>query len=391
VVSKSDASKSDSSSGEIDPDDPDDRKEPSQKPVRHIFRWDLDKTYLHTDFDTMRDLIRTALQKPEEKVNVPGAVALLRELTRDEEHSRALVTFISGSPTQMRATLERKFEIDGIHPDAFILKPTLQHILRGRFRAVRGQVGYKLGALLKLRETSPTAPETFFGDDAEQDAFIYSLYADIAAGTIDREQLVEILNEAEVYETSADAILDHFDRTPTADNVERIFIHLEKRSAPGRFWVFGPRLVPIINYFQAALVLYADEVIGVDALVRVASEMLEHSDYGLLELANSLQDLARRRHLNMDVLNQLARDWELATDEAAHEAAAGPQAAKHAAELRNALPAGFVDRLIARVRALAPRTQLPGREWEGPVDYLEVLRTDRKVRESVQPPKGLFS
>jgi hypothetical protein len=346
--------------------------EVDELPVRHIFRWDLDKTYLRTEFDTVRDLIRTALQKPEEKVNVPGAVALLRELTREKEQTRALVTFISGSPSQMRNTLERKFELDGIRPDAFILKPTLKNILTGRFRAVRGQVGYKLDSLLRLRAMSQLAPETLFGDDAEQDAFIYSLYADLAAGTVDEEQLVAILDEAEVYDVTAESILSHFANTRVHDNVQRIFIHLDRRSAPGRFWVFGPRLIPIINYFQAALVLYADEVIAADGLIRVASEMIERDDYGLVELANSLQDLARRRHVDMSVLDRLAEEWE-------------------SAEHQKALPPGFLERLIARVRALSPRVQSVTREWEGPVDYIEVLRADRKMRESVQPKKGLFS
>ncbi|AWV88322.1 phosphatase domain-containing protein [Bradymonas sediminis] len=349
--------------------------------VRHIFRWDLDKTYLHTDFDTIRDLIRTALQKPEEKVTVPGAVALLRELSRPDKDSRALVTFISGSPTQMRETLERKFEIDGIRPDAFILKPTLRNLLKGHFRAIRGQVGYKLNALLTLRENSPFAPETFFGDDAEQDAFIYSLYADIAAGTVDRAQLEEILRQSQVYEATAQTILARFERTTKRDTVQRIFIHLEAGSSPGRFLVFGPRLVPIANYFQAAVILYGDGVIKVDSVARVAAELLQHPKYDMQELAVSLQDLARRRHLNMDVLKRLAEDWRQATRDFPDD----PDADAKARELRNTFPKEFIERFIIKVRALAPRNQNPMPEWTGPVDYLEVLRTDRAMRHSVQP------
>ncbi|MFW5967222.1 MAG: phosphatase domain-containing protein [Persicimonas sp.] len=343
-----------------------------EAPVRHIFRWDLDKTYLRTEFDTVRDLIRTALQAPEEKVNVPGAVALLRELTRDHDGGRALVTFVSRSPSQMRKTLERKFEIDGIRPDAFILKPTLRNILKGRFRAVRGQVGYKLDALLRLRMRAPSAPETLFGDDAEQDAFIYSLYADLAAGRVGREDLVAILDEAQVYESTAEAILARFEDLRVEDNVDRIFIHLDRHTAPGRFWVFGPRLVPITNYFQAAVVLYADGVMGPRGLVRVADEMIEGNGYGIMELANSLQDLARRRHVDMAVFDRLAEQWKGVDD-------------------HDALPPDFLERLIGRVKALAPRVQHVSREWEGPVDYLEVLRADRKMRERVQPDSGLFS
>ena len=47
---------------------------------RLIARWDLDKTYLRTDFDTVRDLVRTAIERPDQKRTVPGAAALLREL-----------------------------------------------------------------------------------------------------------------------------------------------------------------------------------------------------------------------------------------------------------------------------------------------------------------------
>ena len=342
-------------------------------PVRHIFRWDLDKTYLRTEFDTIRDLIKTALQKPEEKVNVPGSVALLRELTRERDMSRVLVTFISGSPSQMRATLEKKFEIDGIKPDAFVLKPTLQNILKGRFKAVRGQVGYKLDSLLRIRALSPTAPETMFGDDAEQDAFIYSLYADLAAGRIDRETLIDILEEAEVYEPTIESILGGFEGMKVEDTVQRIFIHLDRRSPPGRFWVFGPRVIPIANYFQAALVLYDDGVLDMQGVLRVAAGMIENDDYGMLDLANSLQDLTRRRHVHVDALDRFIEELD-------------------AFEGTMPLPTGFVQRLMTRVRALSPLSQAPDREWEGPVDYLEVLRADRKLRESVQEKKsGLFS
>jgi hypothetical protein len=350
----------------------------ADNPIRHIYRWDLDKTYLRTDFDTVRDLIRTAMQKPEEKVNVPGVVTLLKELTRPTPEGRAMVTFISGSPSQMRNKLERKFELDGIEPDVFILKPTLENILKGRFRAVRGQVGYKLDTLLRVREHSPEAPETMFGDDAEQDAFIYSLYADLCAGLVDAATLAVILEEAQVYPITRDSILSRFETLRQDANVGRIFIHLDRRSAPGRFWVLGPRVVPITNYYQAALVLYADGVIAADSVMRVASGMVENDGYGLVELANSFQDLLRRRHLDRLTLQRLSTEL--------------PESGAY-----TSVSAQFVERLLSRMRALAPRGEEPTRpKWEGPPDYLDVLRADRKMREAIKerrhlPGSGLFS
>jgi hypothetical protein len=336
-----------------------------EAPVRHIFRWDLDKTYLRTEFDSVRDLIRTALQKPEEKINVPGADGLLRELTRPDEAGRSVLTFISGSPEQMRRTLEQKFELDGVRPDAFILKPQLRLLLKGKFRAIRGQIGYKLDALLRVRGMTPLGPETLFGDDAEQDAFIYSLYGDLVGDRIDIDTLTEILQAANVYPDTRDLILERARTTPRQDTVTRIFINLDRRSAPGRFLPFGPRVIPITNYFQAALVLMRDSVLSPAGLVRMASGMVRTAGYGIPELANSFQDMGRRGLLGAEVVEML-------------------EDARDGFEDLEDVPRDFPERLLSRLRALSPRSDLPERDWEGPPDYLEILEADREMREALE-------
>ena len=137
--------------------------------TRHIARWDLDKTYLRTEFDTLRDLVKTAFERADEKRTNPGAATLLREMVR----SGMSVHILSGSPEQMRRRLEDKLRLDGILWDSFTLKPNLQNVLRLRFRAVKDQLGYKLPALLQARLRARPATdsellrETLFGDDAE--------------------------------------------------------------------------------------------------------------------------------------------------------------------------------------------------------------------------------
>src|SRR5207237_1725707 len=163
----------------------------------HIFRWDLDKTYLRTDFSSLRALLRTALEKAEEKQNVPGTAALLRELRAAGKHG---IFFISGSPREMRKVIERKLRIDGVEVDGLTFKPNLQNLLRGRFRALREQVSYKLPALLEARaQIGASVPETLFGDDAEADAFIYSLYADFLAGRASADLVREVLVRVGAY------------------------------------------------------------------------------------------------------------------------------------------------------------------------------------------------
>ena len=101
----------------------------------HIARWDLDKTYLRTEFDTLRDLVKTALERPDQKRTNPGASTLLREMVR----AGVRVHILSGSPEQMRRRLEDKLRLDGITWDSFTLKPNLKNVLRLRFRAVKDQ------------------------------------------------------------------------------------------------------------------------------------------------------------------------------------------------------------------------------------------------------------
>jgi hypothetical protein len=261
-------------------------------PPKKIYRWDLDKTYLRTEFDTFRQLLRTAMEKAGEKVAVPGAAALIRELRSGQD---ARVCIISGSPTQMRAVLEEKLRLDGVEWDELVLKDAVRSLLRGRFKALRGQLGYKLPALLESRaHTHPEAQEVLFGDDAEADAFIYSLYADLLAGRVDERVLTEILAAAEVYPDDRRRILAAWKALAPCDPVGRIFIRLDRLTPPHYFTRYGPRVVPVFNYFQAALVLMADRHLTAAQVIRVASEMIQHAGYNLLSLANSFQDLMRR-------------------------------------------------------------------------------------------------
>ena len=74
----------------------------------------------------------------------------------------------------------------------------------------------------------------------------------------------------------------------------RIFIRLDRHSPTARFDRYGPRLVPIYNYLQAALVLVEDGFLEAEAATRVALEMVDQFDYSLDAMRNSLEDLLRR-------------------------------------------------------------------------------------------------
>ncbi|MGD0676573.1 MAG: hypothetical protein ABSC94_14230 [Polyangiaceae bacterium] len=266
----------------------------------HIARWDLDKTYLRTDFDTLRDMVKTAFERPDQKRTNPGASTLLREMVR----AGIRVHILSGSPEQMRRRLEDKLRLDGVTWESFTLKPNLQNLLRLRFRAVRDQLGYKLPALLRARvaveetaEAGMICRETLFGDDAEADAYVYSLYADVVGGRVGEDVLLRVLQRGRVYEDVVAEAMAAARSVTHAEAVERILIHLERQTPPDDFRTYGPRVVPFYNYLQAAFVLHEDRRLSADAVLRVAVELVTEHRFDGDSLARSYLDLARRGHL----------------------------------------------------------------------------------------------
>jgi hypothetical protein len=325
----------------------------------HIARWDLDKTYLRTEFDTLRDMVATALERPDQKRTNPGASTLLREMVR----AGIRVHILSGSPEQMRRRLEDKLRLDGVTWDTFTLKPNLQNLLRFRFRAVRDQLGYKLPALLRARAAlAPSAEgaepprETLFGDDAEADAYVYSLYADVLAGRVDEETLVRVLQRGRLYEDMVTSSLSSVRTLARGDIVERIFIHLERQTPPDDFRLYGPRIVPFYNYLQAAFALHEDARLGPDAVLRVAVELVTEHRFDGDALARSYQELGRRGHLRgagIDALEAALANWVAQAE----------------------LPAGAeLTTLIARLPALARAARARFRAEEQPLpDYVNMV------------------
>jgi len=278
---------------------------------RHIARWDLDKTYLKTEFSSMRDLVKTALELPFEKRAHPGAASLIRELSRGGSQ----IDILSGSPEQMRKGVEAKLRLDGVRWDSLTLKPNLSNVLRLRFRAVRDQLGYKLPALVqaRMRVHDDVPPvETLFGDDAEADAFVYSLYADILAGRVSRELLSAICARGRMYEDVFEKLTHDVDKLGVVGTVvERILIHLEGQTVPDEFDVYGDRVVPFYNYLQAAFVVYDDGRLPATGVLQVAAELLTEHRFDGEALARSYLDLAKRGRIignGLEALGDALRD-----------------------------------------------------------------------------------
>jgi len=283
------------------------RSNPPATPL--VCRWDLDKTYLRSEFTTLRQLLRTAFERPEQKVDVPGVAELIRALKAAAESrgQTALVYFVSASPPQIGKSIRAKLALDGVPYDGIVFKNQLEHLRRGKFRNLREHVGFKLVELLRghLAAAADTR-ELCFGDDWESDSLIYSLYADILAGRLAIAPLTAILMRIRVDPLLVAEVVELATRVPARDAVERIFINLERRTPPATFRLFGPRVVPTFNYFQTAVVLAVMGRLRLADVTRIGSVLVERSGYTARRLDNSLDDLVRRGLLTLSAAERLA-------------------------------------------------------------------------------------
>ena len=326
---------------------------------RLVYRWDLDKTYLRTEFDSVRDWVKTAFETARDKQTVPGAGALLREIRTAEPFG---IYIVSGSPEQLRRVLEAKLRLDGVRWDGLVLKPQLTNILRGRFRSVKDQVGYKLAALLETRANFPTdIDEYMFGDDAEADAFIYAFYADLVSGRVTPALLMQVLEVSGTYPDAIPPLVRLAERVPRGGRARRIFIHLDRVSPSDSFLDLGPRVCAFHNYFQPALVLLAHGALDALSVLRVGGELLGEHGFTPDALVASYADLVLRGQIGGAAARALVACMESADD--ASLAQEGP-------------------RLRAFVELLAKEPLHDVEEPPEPivtdVDYLEFFRKDKK-------------
>lgn len=259
----------------------------------HVFRWDLDRTYLDTDIHSVSGLVRTALERPEDKRNIPGSSALMRSLHRHDPGARTHL--ISGSPRQMRDVIEAKLKLDGVSVQRLTLKDNLSNLKRGRFRAVRGQVGYKLPELLRHRiGLGPATSETLFGDDNEQDALIYALYDACLTRQIQPDALIRLLEACGAYPDAIQSVKRSLRSLPPGPPVEDAFILLDQRTPPQNFEGLGPAIRPVHSWAQAALILHARGRLGAEDWLQVAQACCSEALPLELALPGWIQDTVSR-------------------------------------------------------------------------------------------------
>lgn len=273
--------------------------------AKSIFLWDVDKTYLDTKFETLKGLWKTATEKANNKVNIPGTGELTRCLNEHFKDDFAIF-FVTASPPQIEHKIYQKLKFDGVEPYGIFCKDNFQNLSPRKLWRITKHVGYKLQALLQLRLLlADDVRIVMFGDDGESDAVIYSLLSDICSRRIDSGSIRQILNFYKVMDSQVDIILDLQSRIPNNDPVDKVYINLADDTDADYYLKYGFRTLPTYSSFQTAVDLFQDKKLDLEHVTRVASRLVSKYEYTPEEIEASFDDLIRRSRLSTETFDLL--------------------------------------------------------------------------------------
>lgn len=262
-----------------------------------IVTWDIDKTYLRTQLESLGGMLRIPLELAVDKRAIPGTVPLLKGLRRGPgpRFRHTPLYFVSASPPQLRRVIQRKMLIDGVDYDGITFKDWAGIVRSGQPSKLRNHIGYKLSALLLNRRAHPDqARELLFGDDSETDAVIYWTYAAILRGELRDQALIDHLSVHGVAPEDATYVARLCGDLGAADTVDRAFIHLETGRAPEAFAAWAPLIVPTRNALQAVALLRLAGHVDARAVSEVARALVEEGELDVADLSATLGDLVAR-------------------------------------------------------------------------------------------------
>jgi len=265
--------------------------------VGPIFIWDVDKTYLDTDFKSIWGLLRIPLEMAIDKRIIPGTAATLQECRRGpgERPIQTPIFFVSASPPQLAGVIRKKMLLDGLQPDGFLFKDQLQLALHGRFRELKFQVEYKLTAHWSLiTELPPGARLVVVGDDWESDGHVFHLLDATQRGDLAGDDLATALRDAGVDHGSIDAMVDLAAKATGRAQVELACVLLTKGRDPSYFDPYRPIVHAAREALQAAA-LFADHgLVSPGGVARVAWRLRADWGWTADQVESSLTDLTTR-------------------------------------------------------------------------------------------------
>ncbi len=273
-----------------------------------IFVWDVDKTYLDTDFKSVWGLLRIPLEMAIDKTIIPGTAATLQECRRGpgERPVQTPIFFVSASPPQLAGVIRKKMLLDGLQPDGFLFKDQLQLALQGRFRELKFQVEYKLTAHWSLiAELPPGARLVVVGDDWESDGQVFHLLDQTQRGTLAGAELADALKDAGVNRSSIDPMVELAAKATGRAQVKLACVILTRGREPSYFDPFRPIVHAAREALQAAALFADHNLVSAGGVARVAWRLRADWGWTADQVEASMADLSARALVADDLITRV--------------------------------------------------------------------------------------
>jgi hypothetical protein len=213
---------------------------------------DIDKTYLETEFDSVVDLARTAMEDSRAKVTVFGAREVLLAARWAKGSPPNGLHFVSSSPPQLRRVLEAKLAMDGLDWTSDTFKNQAYNLRKRRLSLLRHHVAYKTLAILSIMEDRGEGGRyVMIGDNAESDPLVYSGVARLLTGRITVDEFQQHLVNAGAQDFETDQIMPLARKVHGKGSVAGIFIRMVPGSSGHKPFVTDPGAWPPMTGFKS--------------------------------------------------------------------------------------------------------------------------------------------
>ncbi len=207
---------------------------------------DVDKTYLNTDFESLKGLLWIPFEVAVDKVTIEKMNLIYQALRYGTGSSPALTPlfFITASPPFIYSPLTSKMIRDGVEYDGIVMKDQDILLKKMEFKQLKSQVTYKLFALFSLINLIKSRDNNIIllGDDTESDLSIYLLFKKIVEENPPVFKAADLLLGAGVDVKYLDALLKLIREFNGDVRIKYIFIYLSK----GEF--VTSQTLPVVQY-----------------------------------------------------------------------------------------------------------------------------------------------
>lgn len=271
----------------------------------YVYIWDLDGTYLNTDINSFKSIMKIPFELAHEKENIPGSDVLLKYLRINDpsgEKQNNPIYFITASPPQFRNAIHKKMMLDGIEYNGIVFKDYFKILSKFMMKEVFNQITYKLIALLDNRKQLPkNSKEILFGDNLEQDAEIYSLYDKLLDKDADYKLIhsyLERLNVQEPYITQIINNAKSLNKGITENPVKRIYVHLTANEDISSYKKYSKKLIPVFNFFQASASLFENKNLSLLGVGEVFKKILSYKTCSQENIMYSLKEMKNNKFIH---------------------------------------------------------------------------------------------